>query len=111
MATTEHTPGPWKYDETLTGDHTCPIYTDGAWIATAFMGHGLYHGDIQAADAEVLANARLIAAAPALLRALKNVLRYCVTPTGMPDKNKGRTEEQQRAFDSARAAIALATGS
>jgi hypothetical protein len=71
----EHTPGPWKYDETLTSEHTCPIYTDDAWIATAFMGYGMFKGDVEKADAEVLANARLIAAAPDLLEACRHAAR------------------------------------
>jgi hypothetical protein len=56
------------------------------------------------------ANARLMAAAPDLLAALESVLRFCVTPSGFPDKGKGRTECQQIAFDLARTAIAKATG-
>jgi hypothetical protein len=55
------------------------------------------------------ANARLIAAAPELLAALRGLLRHCVTVDGVPDKGKGRTEEQQAAMDAARAAIAKAT--
>ncbi len=56
----------------------------------------------------MIANARLIAAAPELLAALDNVLRYCVTAKGFPDAAR-RTVEQQAAYDAARAAIAAAT--
>lgn len=46
----------------------------------------------------------------ALLAALQGVLQYCVTVDGMPDKGKGRTDEQQAAFDAAKKALALAKG-
>ena len=59
---------------------------------------------------EAEANARLIAAAPDMLEALHDVLRYCVTPSGLPDKNKGRTPEQDAAMAKAKAAIAKAEG-
>jgi len=52
----------------------------------------------------------LLAAAPDLLAALQGLERHCVTPGGVPDRGKGRTEDQQRAMDAARAAIAKATG-
>ena len=32
---------------------------------------------------------------------VKDLLRHCVTPTGLPDANKGRTLEQQAALDAA----------
>ncbi len=57
-----------------------------------------------------MGRAFLIEAAPQLLKALKDTLRYCVTTGGMKDKGKGRTREQQEALDNATAAIALATG-
>ena len=53
---------------------------------------------------------RLANAAPDLLAALKEALRVLATPGGFPDKGKGRTEEQQRAFDAARNALAKARG-
>jgi len=43
-----------------------------------------------------------------LVAALKGVMQYCVTGTGLPDKGKGRTDEQQAALDLARAALAAA---
>ncbi len=49
-------------------------------------------------------------AAGDLYAALKDVLRYCVRVKGMPDKNKGRTLEQQAAMDKAHAALAKAEG-
>lgn len=44
----------------------------------------------------------------ALVVALEDVLRYCVTVNGFKDVSKGRTEEQQFAYDQARAALAAA---
>ena len=35
------------------------------------------------------------------LGALKDIMQYCVTPKGVPDKGKGRTPEQQAALDRA----------
>jgi hypothetical protein len=68
-------------------------------------------GNAHGIDADTLdREARLVAAAPDLLAALESVLRFCVTPSGFPDKGKGRTECQQIAFDLARTAIAKATG-
>ena len=52
---------------------------------------------------------RLMVQNSALLNALEDVLRYCVTVRGMKDKGKGRTREQQTALDNATAAIALVT--
>jgi hypothetical protein len=56
------------------------------------------------------AKAEVSASAPDLLAALKEVLRVLVTPRGLPDRGKGRTDEQQATLDAARAAIAKATG-
>ncbi len=108
--TTTHTPGKWETDI----DH------NGCIHVTANTGHCGQWKDIarvdnhegasaQASVEEVQANAYLIAAAPDLLAALKDVLRYCVTVKGFPDKAKGRTAEQQAAHDRASAAIAKAT--
>ena len=38
--------------------------------------------------------------------ALTSVLRECVTVNGFPDKGKGRTEDQQAAYDQAREVLA-----
>lgn len=70
----------------------------------AMIGGGEFSPD------ECKTAADALSAAPALLAALQGLLRYCVTPAGMPDKGKGRTDEQQAAYDAARAVIAAATG-
>lgn len=43
---------------------------------------------------------------PELVGALRELMRYCVTAEGFPEKGKGRTHEQQAAFDEARALLA-----
>ena len=45
-----------------------------------------------------------------LVAALTAVLRHCVTADGMPDKGKGRTDEQQAAYAAARAVLAKTMG-
>lgn len=78
----KHTPGPWQFDEVATtcgrafrigagemlkaGKGCCIIYDD-------------YHGN---PENERKANARLIAAAPDLLAALKAQLAYEAAPSG-----------------------------
>jgi hypothetical protein len=39
------------------------------------------------------------------LQVLKDIMQYCVTPKGVPDKGKGRTPEQQVAMDKAFAVL------
>jgi hypothetical protein len=46
---------------------------------------------------------------PELIETMENLLRYCVTTKGLPDTDKGRTEDQQAALLAARIAIANAT--
>ena len=71
--------------------------SDSSLIAEAFI-----NGDIET----MLANARLIAAAPDLLEALRCVVNDWVAPDGLPFE-----DGEMPALDSARAAIAKATGS
>jgi len=63
----EHTPGPWQFFELMSGDdglgYIRPDPEDGREIA--------YHGDMGRPSHENRANARLIAAAPDMLAALK----------------------------------------
>lgn len=58
--TTQHTPGPWFYDDSMKG--RLAINSERASIAV-----------IPYLDAEAIANARLIATAPELLAALKSL--------------------------------------
>ena len=63
---TEHTPGPWEINK-MTATYKIPIYgPHDTWICSMDAG-------IDAHTAQ--ANARLIAAAPDLLEACKNLLR------------------------------------
>lgn len=98
MSAAKHTPGPWVY----AADTTCPRakVTTVAVCADFVIGlacdipGGNYRDGDPSGDPE--ADARLIAAAPELLEALKGVVRVA-------DRS---TDE----FDAARAAISKATG-
>lgn len=57
----QHTPGPWFYDDSLKG--RLVINSERASVAV-----------VPYLDREAIANARLIAAAPDILTALKNLL-------------------------------------
>ncbi|CAB4122389.1 hypothetical protein UFOVP37_8 [uncultured Caudovirales phage] len=93
----KHTPGPWAMPDSGQG-RISKVGANGGWdglIATADCG------DYARSRSEGLANARLIAAAPELLEALKDML------DGHEDACTGYGEG---AADKARAAIARATG-
>lgn len=65
-----HTPGPWTYTTWERGDELAIVATNPhQWIADVVIDHD--NGDKSAA--EQAANARLIAAAPELLEALKAI--------------------------------------
>ena len=93
---TTHTPAPWGIEIAADGMNKwvgCPRYS----VATiAELPNKVNIGE---ADA----NARLIAAAPELLEALTNLC-------GLAEKRPGSLHEYKAAVDSARAAIAKATG-
>jgi hypothetical protein len=95
MSTTKHTPGPWTAGR-----------DDMATVIEGFDGKYIYAGEKYVAAAvgidiedwdEVMANARLIAAAPetkrqrdALLKALKECERYFTAiDMASPDKKRG----------------------
>ncbi len=97
-----HTPGPWVYDEGIV--YPQEDHAGQAWIA-----------DIRGAvDAD--ANARLIAAAPDLLQALKDILHTLEQEQDVYDGADGtpRANEAMRYLaehgDAIRAAIAKAEG-
>ena len=92
----KHTPGPWVHS--ITGSRMTDEYSQP--FAVFQEGHsnmiaGVF-GDVSGGEEVARENARLIAAAPDLLEALKGVLRVA-------DR---ATDE----FDAARAAIAKAEG-
>jgi hypothetical protein len=98
------TPRQWHYSEPVASHRKPFVYDQNGNLVANFDGW------VGRSYEENVANAKLAASAPDLLEALQTVLRHCVTPAGMPDKGKGRTPEQQAAYDAARAAIARATG-
>jgi hypothetical protein len=66
-----HTPGPWRVSDSLTNDGSRPIVSEDAGIAWARMIDLEQNKKLwQSTDPERDANAKLIAAAPALLEAL-----------------------------------------
>jgi len=124
------TPGPWELEPILPSEQElacadgCAVAkfgikgSDGVSVCRLWSRSRPYvtlpgrhrHRGMFPLDAEQAANARLIASAPDLLAAVEGLLRHCVTPAGMPDKGKGRTKEQQEAYDAALAAIAKVKG-
>lgn len=70
-----------------------------------FPGEHLDCGCHYTTDDDGIHQCRLHKAAPGLLKALEEVMRHCVTVGGFPDKGKGRTDQQQAAYDAARAIL------
>lgn len=104
---TQHTPGPWivRYREAglkkpkLSVEHSNPHGTGVIGLTLALLPLTVSHA------AESRANARIIAAAPDLLLALKELLEYDERDAGCIP-----TEAHLEAQDAARAAIAKAEG-
>lgn len=99
----KHTPGPWELFETTNheGDETISIRGNGEFIAT--MDVQSIKGEPYALPPNSAANARLIAAAPDLLEALKDIAEtasYCDSWESFPE------DQLNRAF----AAISKAEG-
>lgn len=61
------TPGPWRVEERFTERQVIVVADTGEWTSVVVAAGGQ-------SSVEQLANARLIAAAPDLLKALKNAL-------------------------------------
>lgn len=103
MNTTEsrqgHTRGPWIVDETLHHDGGRWVKTSGLYSVRVLSGSFNSKERPKIEDEERDANARLIAAAPTLLEALRGLL------DGLACQSDLFRAEQQ-----ARAAIALALG-
>lgn len=95
MTEQSHTPGPWKPVESHTGDWYIAQANDDGAIGEVYADAG------GSEDAE--ANARLIAAAPELLEAAKEIVR-----TGLGDE--AMHGDQREAVALIIAAIAKATG-
>lgn len=92
----KHTPGPWTH----TGREFNDVYdSDGQLIAVALH---LRVGKPERSVAQTAANARLIAAAPDLLEALRGALEHWPVPSSIC--------KDRPAWEAARTAIAKATG-
>ncbi len=100
--TAQHTPGPWKHNV-----GTAPeCYS---WRITGNHDHESVcccNGNVKLPGDRKAANARLIAAAPELLEALKRIMSYAHTGAHASDID---TNEQPE-FVNARAAISKAEG-
>jgi hypothetical protein len=99
----KHTPGPWRADvDTNAQDdmrHGVVADCNDLWVAALYRsGTSPINEHSSEAEAEVAANARLIAAAPELLAALRVMLAH-------------QMNDITAECDQARAAIAKATGS
>ncbi len=94
MNTPEHTPGPWQVNERFDG-HV--MTSDGLAVADCCLDYSSIDFD------EQKINARLIAAAPELLEALKEISEVF-------DVSWREGSTQRRLGDLARTAIAKATG-
>lgn len=102
----KHTPGPW-IAEKLADRAAYNIFTPGSCSALLTLEPGLHDGaDPRCANVD--SNARLIAAAPELLEAV----RQCLTLIDKPATGEERapTAGHHSARLAARAAIAKATG-
>lgn len=103
----KHTPGPWRLEEVIDGSikHLCPVGdVDGFSLLTVVNTEG-YDDDEYVPFAAVYrdADARLIAAAPDLLEALKDMLNAFA-----PYPWSGWSASELAAIDKARAAIKAA---
>lgn len=95
----KHTPGPWE--ERTDAHGRGRISAGGVWIATTWLATG--DGN-DAPQLPARANARLIAAAPDLLEALKAIVKSLAD-----QDDEGLIEHAQQMID-ARAAIAKVKG-
>ena len=100
-----HTPGPWIIDKLLS-DKGAPIITaKSSWLKRSrAIAKVLYEGGSE--DPEVYPNALLIAAAPEILKALKNMVREWEEIVGTEEENKTPADPLEKA----KLAIAKAEG-
>ena len=98
----DFTPGPWLLRTTPTSAGLCHIVSAANWRGAFIYGDGIRKGvdDALPKAQELAANARLIAAAPDLLEALK----------WMVLRTEGGEYPDGKCLEDARAAIAKATG-
>lgn len=114
----EHTPGPWEIEsiDSAPDDHL-RIMGRPVWPCTRFGAKGVW--DIASVNElgdenvdEQIANARLIAAAPDMLEALRAILpgKLCGEGWNLPDDELVQIMVTFADLRAARAAIATATG-
>lgn len=119
MAEQKHTPGPWELAPYSDGDEVINVvagYKDlgggqsqAHWIAECEAGVD-FGDDAEAILATNEANARLIAAAPDLLAALKEALSELATEYPIASRLAGNWPEMVPVFERINAAIAKAEG-
>jgi hypothetical protein len=98
---TKHTGAPWTIDSKFsTHLEPCDIFAGG--ISIAVIRRNNYMED---ADTEPEANARLIAAAPEMLEALKETEQWLVMSHGEPPADHREVTEHHRTIERIRAAI------
>lgn len=96
---TKHTPGPWEFtDNALVGPK---IDDKPIWLRPVIL-----RSEVGVSDA----NARLIAAAPELLEALRGMMDAYMDLCDENEPNYRSYEFRQSKWEAARAAIAKATG-
>lgn len=100
----KHTPGPWRVESADSNGANVVAIAQVAWCGT----NGRYgrDGSQTISAEEARANARLIAAAPKLLNALKEMLEY----TASLNSNQGFDEYDHPAVKQAYAVIREAKG-
>lgn len=84
----KHSPGPWTVRR---GTNIYGKRTDVGYV-TCIANAGSFSSNEVDTDAENQANAVLIAAAPDLLKACKDVLEWIDPPTATPDEHRLATE-------------------
>lgn len=100
-----HTPGPWVVVDRKHWSASIALVTTGKPTPVAWASRLIRSG-----DDEALANARLIAAAPELLEALRSAYQFHRVVECISEPTQGGEECSCQAFDPVRAAIAKATG-
>ena len=124
----DFTPGPWLLRTTPTSAGLCHIVSAADWRGAFIYGDGIRKDvdDALPKAQELAANARLIAAAPDLLEALREIMQFtataaigchgdkCREPWCYSCNGEEEAEEAAQkgcdAYAKARAAIAKATG-
>ena len=103
---TKHTPGPWGVENCGVGKRAKNLFIWRKEPPSTFGGHGIaevFSDGATIYGASVWANARLIAAAPELLEAVKRLLSNMETSAEFSD---GKNQDMQYAYK----AIAKAEG-